>query len=244
VGQNFVHTITVDNLGPATVTGILVFDTWTAGLAMFISVNNPACAPFAANQVGCNIGSLTAAQAPVSIQVTLRATSAGTLRNDVSIDFPSPPTDPNPGNDSASLTTRILAALTPTPSSPPELAYRSRMEVEPGRGAARGHIVLNGSVFQETDSSGEFVYTARAREGVNRIETQADLSEGASGSWRFDFGGSRDFVPGSLRVEAGRVVAQDGFSITFGLGSGTGAPRFTFQMGEGRRAPAFAPGHP
>jgi hypothetical protein len=109
--------------------------------------------------------------------------------------------------------------------------------VEPRSGQIRGQILVNGGSFQATDNSGDFAYTARVREGLNRIETRLDLSPGSSGFWRFDFGASQAFVSGSLRVESGQVLAQDGASLVFAVGRGAPAPRFTFEAGEGRRIP-------
>ena len=100
----------------------------------------------------------------------------------------------------------------------------------------RGQIVVNGGSFQATDNSGEYAYTARVQEGLNRVETRLDLSAGSSGFWRFDFGASAEFVSGSLRVESGQALSHDGASIVFALGRGAPPPRFTFEVGEGRRS--------
>ncbi|MGH9322863.1 MAG: DUF11 domain-containing protein [Vicinamibacteria bacterium] len=234
VGAEFAYSITIDNLGPAEAKGILVSDNWTAGLAMFMRTNNPKCAPIAVNRVGCNIGSLKSSDPPVTIRLTLRATSAGTLNNNVSVQFPSPPTDPARGNNSDSVTTRILP-LTSGPSQERDMPYRSRIEVDPRHGRVRAQIVVNGSSFQETDDSGEFTYTARVKDGVNRVDTQLVLSDRSSGFWRFDFGGSPDFVAGSFRVESGSVLSRDSTSVTFVMGAGAPPPRYTFEVGEGRR---------
>jgi hypothetical protein len=94
---------------------------------------------------------------------------------------------------------------------------------------------VNGGSYQVTDNAGDFAYTARVQEGLNRIETRLELPAGSSGFWRFDFGGSPEFVAGSLRVESGQILSQDGASIVFGVGRGSSAPRFTFEVGEGRR---------
>jgi hypothetical protein len=94
---------------------------------------------------------------------------------------------------------------------------------------------VNGGSFQATDNSGDYAYTVRVREGLNRVETRLDLPAGSSGIWRFDFGASAEFVSGSFRVESGQVRSQDGVSVVFALGSGAPPPRFTFEMGEGRR---------
>ncbi len=238
VGQIFSYTITVDNLGPATSNGIIVTDTWTAGRAQLQFINNPSCAPVAANQFGCNLGSLASTAPPVTVVARFQATQAGSLTNTVTV-LQASPTDPNSSNNTRSVST--LIAFTAGPPAELDMAYRSSIDVEPRNGSVRGQIVINGS-FQGTDNSGEFVYTARVKEGLNRVETQVDAPGDASGSWRFDFSASADFVAGSLRVESGQVFSQDGTALVFVVGGGASPPRFTFEVGEARRVPFREPG--
>jgi len=135
-----------------------------------------------------------------------------------------------------------LIALTAGPPTELEMAYRSSMDVEPRNGRVRGQIVINGASFQGTDNSGEFVYTARVKEGLNRVETQMEVPGDVSASWRFDFSASAGFVAGSLRVESGQVVSHDGTSIVFAARRGAPPPRFTFEAGEARRTLPREPG--
>jgi uncharacterized repeat protein (TIGR01451 family) len=232
VGQNLNYSITVANLGPSNALGVRVIDSWTAGLANFVGSTIP-CTVQSANRVRCDIGSLPAG-GNVSIRITLTPLQRRTtLSNTASVALNSP-ADPNPSNNSQTVNTPI--ALTAGPSAELDMTYRSSIVVEPRNGGARGQIVVNGGSFQATDDAGEYVYQARVREGVNRIETRLDVPAGSSGTWRFDFGASPEFVSGSLRVESGRVVSQDGASIVFALGREAPPPRFTFEVGEGRRS--------
>jgi uncharacterized repeat protein (TIGR01451 family) len=233
VGQNLNYSITVDNLGPANAPNVRVQDTWTSGLATFVGANPPLCSPTAANRVVCDLGSMTSAANPITIRLTLRAAQRGQLTNTATVTLGSSTTDPNGGNNSDSVMTRI--ALTDGPASERDMTYRSSMAVEPRSGQVRGQIVVNGGSFQATDNSGDFAYAARVTDGLNRIETRLDIPSGVTGTWRFDFGGSQDFVAGSLRVESGRVHSQDGASITFAIRHGAPPPRFVFEVGEGRR---------
>lgn len=233
VGQNFNYSITVDNLGPSTADGVRVVDSWTAGLAAFVASSSSLCGAVSASEVQCDLGSMTSAANPITVRLTLRATRAGTLTNSAAVTLASP-NDPNSGNNSQSVSTRITA-LSAGPPAELDLTYRSSIDVEPGTEPTRGQILLNGGSFQATDDAGEYAYTARVREGLNRVETRLDLSAGSSGFWRFDFGAAGEFVTGSLRVESGQVLSQDGSSIVFAVGRGAPPPRFTFEMGEGRR---------
>jgi hypothetical protein len=234
VGQNFDYSVTVDNLGPSTATGIRVTDTWTAGLAVFVASTPAVCSLMGASQVVCDIGTMASADNPLTIRLTLTAIQRGTLTNTATVTLASP-TDTNSSNNSASFVTPI--ALTDGPAAERDMTYRSSIAVEPRSGQVRGQILVNGGSFQETDNSGDFAYAAPVREGLNRIETRLDIPTGSSGFWRFDFGASRDFVPGSIRVELGQVVSQDGATILFAVGRRAPPPRFTFEVGEGRRSP-------
>jgi uncharacterized repeat protein (TIGR01451 family) len=235
VGQNLNYSITVDNLGPANASNVRVQDTWTSGLATFFAANPPLCTSIAANRVRCDLGSMSSSANPITIRLTLRAALGGQLTNTATVTLGSSATDPNSGNNSDSATTRI--ALTDGPASERDMTYRSSIAVEPRSGQVRGQIVVNGRSYQATDNSGDFLYAARVSDGPNRIETRLDVPAGASGMWRFDFGGSQDFVSGSLRVESGQVLSQDGASVVFKVGREAPSPRFTFEVGEGRRTP-------
>ncbi|MGH9320239.1 MAG: DUF11 domain-containing protein [Vicinamibacteria bacterium] len=107
-GQYVAYTITVDNLGPGAAKGILISNTWSGSAQpIFISVNNPGCAPMSPTRLGCNLGGLTKVAAPVSVILLLRPSRTGTITNTVTVSYPSPPTDPNPGNNSSSVSTPI-----------------------------------------------------------------------------------------------------------------------------------------
>ena len=233
VGQTFVYQITVTNLGPSNANGVRVIDTWTAGLAQFLRSSPIACTSLSANRVRCDLGSVPAGGNPVIIDLTMNATRGGALTNTASVTLNSP-IDPVSSNNSQSVVTTLF--MRAGPPAELDVRYRSSIVVEPRNGGARGQIVVNGGSFQATDDAGEYVYQARVREGVNRIETRLDVPTSSSGTWRFDFGASPEFVFGSLRVESGRVVSQDGASIVFALGREAPPPRFTFEVGEGRRS--------
>jgi Domain of unknown function DUF11 len=232
-GKNFNYSVTVDNLGPSTATGVQVADGWTAGLASFVSSTPAICKSVSGNQVVCDLGSMSAKN-PITIRFTLLATKAGTLVNTASVSLASP-ADPNSSNNSAKVTTRILP-LSDGPPAERDVNYRSSIVVEPRDGSVRGQILVNGSSFQATDNSGDFSYTARVHDGANRVETRLVLPASTSGLWRFDFGATAELVPGSFRVESGQLLSQDGSSIVFAVGRGAPPPRFIFEIGAGRRS--------
>jgi Domain of unknown function DUF11 len=234
VGKPFNYSVTVDNLGPDDAIGVRVDDSWTAGLASFVGSTPAICKTTSANSVQCDLGSLTSAASPVTIRITLNAVKAGTLTNTASVSLSSPK-DPNSSNNTGSVVTRILP-LTDGPPVETDVSYRSSIVVEPRDGSVRAQILVNGGSLQATDNSGEFSYTARGHDGVNRVEARLVVPAVSPGFWRFDFGAATDFVSGSFRVESGQVVSQNGDTIVFALGRGAPPPRFTFEIGAGRRA--------
>jgi hypothetical protein len=145
------------------------------------------------------------------------------------------PTDPDTSDNIDQATVRVTANLRDD-SGELELSYRTALELEPSTGGV-GQIVWNGAHSQDVSPSGEFVYVVTAAEGENRIAARWTASAEATGSWRFDFGASSQFVRGSIRVESGHVLSLAGSSIVFALRPGAPSPRFTIQVGEGRRAP-------
>jgi hypothetical protein len=171
-----------------------------------------------------DLGTMTSAANPITIRLTLRAARAGTLTNGAAVTLASP-NDPNSSNNSQSVSTRITALTADLPAEV-DLTYRSSIDVEPGNQPTRGQIVVNGASFQATDDGGEYVYRVRVGEGLSRLETRLDLPAGSSGFWRFDFSAAPELV---------QVLSQDGSSIVFAVGGGASPPRFTFEIGEGRR---------
>jgi hypothetical protein len=55
------------------------------------------------------------------------------------------------------------------------------------------------------------------------------------GLWRFDFLGSENFVPGSLKVKSGHVVSVDAHSVTFRINEPGERMEFGFELTSGRR---------
>jgi hypothetical protein len=164
-----------------------------------------------------------------SKRIFFRPTATGSFNNRVTAISLN---DPDLSNNIVDATIRVTANLREG-SSELEMSYRTALELEPPT-AAGGQIVWNGSSAQDTAGSGEFVHIVRAIEGENRITAHWAGSGTARGSWRFDFSSASQFVPGSIRVESGQVLSQDGSSIVFVLRQGSPSPQFTIQVGKDR----------
>jgi hypothetical protein len=69
----------------------------------------------------------------------------------------------------------------------------------------------------------------RGRAGENVIEGHVETSFRENGFWKFDFSGTDGFVSGSLRVQVGTAVSNDGRTLVFRL-SGAAGERFRFSF--------------
>jgi uncharacterized repeat protein (TIGR01451 family) len=98
-GSTITYTITVSNNGPATATNVTVSDPTPPGLS-FVSAGGSCIGAFP-----CNAGALTSGQS-ATITATYNVTAAsGSITNTASVSQDG--IDPNPGNDTSSVTTTI-----------------------------------------------------------------------------------------------------------------------------------------
>lgn len=109
-GQDLTYTLTAANDGPATAASVTVTDVLPAGVTL---ISAPGCTN-AAGTLTCNVGSLLAGQSTViAVQVHvpsgfLGSATSGTISNTATIAAANQ-SDPNPGNNTATATTTVLA---------------------------------------------------------------------------------------------------------------------------------------
>lgn len=112
VGQTLTYTIKVENLGPETATGVVVTDNLPKGVD-FVSVTSTLgkCTQ-QARKVTCTLGSLQAPTinygGPPTITIAVVPRQAGTITNTATVKGDQK--DKVSGNNSATATTRVLAA--------------------------------------------------------------------------------------------------------------------------------------
>jgi uncharacterized repeat protein (TIGR01451 family) len=112
-GANLTYTITVKNGGPALATGIAVSDALPAG-TVFASATTTqgSCltpAPNATGVMTCDLGNLASgSKASIKLVVNVIATGKNTVTNTASVSSASP--DPNPANNSATLSTNVFGS--------------------------------------------------------------------------------------------------------------------------------------
>ncbi|MFZ5863100.1 MAG: DUF11 domain-containing protein [Nitrospirota bacterium] len=107
-GQNLTYTITVNNAGPSSATGVTVTDVLPANVAL-VSATPSQGTCSGTTTITCSIGTLNnAASATVTIVVTPTAAAAGTLSNTATVT--SSVSDPNTSNNSSTTGTTVNPA--------------------------------------------------------------------------------------------------------------------------------------
>ena len=224
LGNQLTYTVTVRNFGPATAPSVTFDDNLPSGVGVLGFTGS--CVLLAGPRVRCGVGSLPNG-GTASVDITVAVSGPGTLSNSVNV-FSGVP-DPDTSNNSDTETTTVQTALTEPPETEVGLTFTSALVVEPRHPTARGHVVVNGSLLETTDSQAPRDHRVPAQPGPNRIEAYAE-SSADEGFWRFDFAGSPHFVAGSLRVESGEVISLDATSVVFALPRASERIRFTLDL--------------
>lgn len=112
VGQELTYTLTVRNNGPSFVPNVFFNDQLPADVSL-VSVSPPNCNP------SCALGGMPSGFS-TQVIIVVRPTKAGKITN--SAEVASAATDPNPSNNTASVTTDVVEP-TPTRTSTPTRTY-------------------------------------------------------------------------------------------------------------------------
>jgi hypothetical protein len=112
-----------------------------------------------------------------------------------------------------------------------DTSFVSRLDVPPGDGSVRGQVVLNEASMQETNNSTPFRHQVQGQKGRNTVEARLVAGTG-EGRWVFDFTSSPHFVSGSLAVESGQVVVQEGSRIVFRVSPSAPPIRFRYRLSD------------
>ena len=224
-GGVVVYTIRVTNLGPNTAPSVLITVTMPSSDRMLGGANCTGGGGFGQ----CSIGSLGAGQS-ATVRPSLQLNGVGSHSINAAVGGGT--TDPNTGNNQASQSTQVTSTQRTTDDGGRVLDLLSTLDVRPLDGRIRARITVNDAASEETSNTGIRPHAFRAQPGENRVAAQVQIGESDSGTWRLDFSTTRNFVPGSLRAQSGRVVSQDANSITFALDGETNDLRFTLELSE------------
>jgi hypothetical protein len=127
-------------------------------------------------------------------------------------------------------TTQFVVVERRSASNPPQIDFTSQLELPAGTSA---QIAVNEAETVATVAPSPQRHRARTRAGENVVEGRLLTEAGEPGQWRFDFRGAAGFVSGSLRVDAGDVLALDRESVVFRVTGNPGPPiRFRFRVEE------------
>lgn len=112
-GSNFFYNLTVDNLGPAAATGVVVTDTLPAGVTL---VATSGCAEDPVGVPTCTLGDIAnGAAAAYSIEVTVNANAAGVLVNTATATAQN--ADPATGNNTDAFTVSVQQNVLEIPTA-------------------------------------------------------------------------------------------------------------------------------
>jgi len=104
--EDLTYTITVINNGPTTATSVTVTDTLPATVTFVSTTSSQGTSAYVGGSVNCALGSLTA-NATATVQVVVIPTADGVIANTATVTADQ--SDPNPANNTATVTTTVLA---------------------------------------------------------------------------------------------------------------------------------------
>jgi hypothetical protein len=110
-------------------------------------------------------------------------------------------------------------------------SFTSHLMFPPSQGRLESHVNINGAQLDVTDNSAPHTHRTNGKRDRNTVEGYLTSPSTLAVFWRFDFAASENFNPGSIRVEAGVVAAQETHSIVFRLSGDPGERvKFTYRL--------------
>ncbi len=224
VGIPVAYKLTVENLGPASASGVHLDDTLSLAATILSAVPNQGSCTLLAHAVTCDLGPLPAGST-TSVLVTVNPTSIGTLTSAATVSATSP--DPVLANDSSTETTAVVtcpyAAPTITaPVSVPPATGGLTASSDSGAGHANQWTLDGGAV---TGGQGTSTVTFQSGDPGTTMRLELLDSLGACEVASTPVSISVDFTdvpPSNLFHDAINTVARNG--ITGGCGAGIYCP--------------------
>lgn len=177
--------------------------------------------------VFCGLGNVAPGASSPTVDITLRASSVGSKVTTVSVS--SGTIDPNGGNNSRSLTTNVTP-LRAQREAAVTLEFESEITVPGSNSTVEGQIVLNQTTAVQVVSGARRIHHYQVVESQIRVDGTVNTDLRTRGHWRFEFGGSPAFLPGSIKVLSGEVLSLAGTSVVFAVHSDAAPVQFTFEL--------------
>lgn len=221
-GSNETYTLTASNAGPNTATNVTISDTLPTNATLVSATPSQGAACTGTAPLTCNLGSVaSAANATLTIVVTVNAAATGTVVNAASVTADQ--LDPNTGNNAATLSTPIGASTTPTISiTPTSLTFAS--QALNTTSASQNVVVTNTGnsavTFTAISTSGDFAGAATAQCPTLGVEASCTFAI--------------TFTPTQSGARTGAITFTDNATgspqtVTLnGTGAGANAPAVTF----------------
>ncbi len=143
------------------------------------------------------------------------------------------------GDDRQATTTQFIVVEARTGSTVEprplrtDVAFTSHLEFPREGATVNARLSVNDSGTETRSSSAPLRHQLRARGGKNLMLGRLLTEAMGPGQWRFDFTSAPGFVPGSLQVVSGQVLALDQQSVVFRVTGESGSRvRFSFRLEE------------
>ncbi len=221
------YTANYRNAGPdldPTVTLVLSLNAAGAGGAP-TPVSTPGCGTSSGAgslTVSCFVGSL-AAGATGSTRIRVKFPSTDTYS--VTATIFGGASDPNSGNDSRTVSTRVTLKT----GEAFETSFLSEIDSETGA-EVRASIEMNGLSLSPPTGRGQSLHRMTPQPGTNVVTLYAASRELEGALWKIDYSRTEGFVPGSISVDSGEVVSSSPRAVTFRLAGSETRIRFRFEM--------------
>lgn len=143
------------------------------------------------------------------------------------------------GDDRQATTTQFIVVEARTGSAVEpralrtDVAFTSHLEFSREGATVNARLSVNDSGTETRSSPAPLRHQLRARGGENLVLGRLLTEAMGPGQWRFDFASAPGFVPGSLQVVSGQVLALYRQSVVFRVTGESGSRvRFSFRLEE------------
>ena len=204
------YQVIVRNNGPSAASGARATISFPSSLTLqgAATTTQGSCSS-ALGSVQCTLGALPPGGA-VTIQMTVIPLLIGNVTTNASVSANE--SDPVPGNNAASATTRVTLLLRESSDSFVRLSVH--LDVPPSDGGDGGDVVVD-SRLASVDDTAPVELSMKSEPGEYLVEAVLNRSTGRKGRWRFEFRVSPAIEVSGIQVEAGDVISLEPQAVSF-----------------------------